>query len=164
MKAVHEENVFVTTLVDFYALPPNFPRYEEAKKIQDKGARLTFLENAIVEDIAHGNHLPFLKPYIQLHEFEAFTFTNMKGFESYFSEQEADMKGLRAIVEGFENPEDINENKETAPSKRLKQLIRGYSKVVDGNNIIAENGLTQVLSKCSRFRQWTEIVIAGVIN
>ena len=164
LKAVYEDNVLVTTLVDFYALPSNFPKYEEAKEIIDKNDRLTFLENAIIEDIQGKHYLPHFLPYIQLHEFEALTFTSINGFQNYFSEEEADFDGLKKVINTFENPEDINESKESAPSKRLKNLVPSYNKIVDGNGIISANGIDLVLQKCVRFHSWIERIIEKVAH
>jgi hypothetical protein len=36
INCVYESNVLVTTLVDFYALPKDFPKYDDAKKIVNK--------------------------------------------------------------------------------------------------------------------------------
>ena len=44
-------------------------------------------------------------PYIQLHEFEALLFSNNKGFEEYFTEEQSALTD--AIVKEFENPENI---------------------------------------------------------
>lgn len=51
INCVYESNVLVSTLIDFYALPEDFPKNEVAKTIVNKADRLTFLEKAIVEDL-----------------------------------------------------------------------------------------------------------------
>jgi len=95
VKSIHEENVLVTTMIDFYALPQNFPKYKEAKNIADKGDKISFLENAILEDIQGNGYFPDLIPYIQLHEFEALTFTDVNGFQKYFSKKRLTSKGYK---------------------------------------------------------------------
>jgi len=162
-KAISEEHVLVTTLIDYYALPANFPKYEESKLIGDKNERLSFLEKAILEDIQGNAYLPYLIPYIQLHEFEAFTFTNIQGFKDFFSPKEANFRELEKIINQFENPEDINDHIKTAPSKRLLKLIPSYDKVTDGNNIIRSNGIERIIEKCPRFKNWTEIITQKMI-
>jgi len=68
---------------------------------------------------------------------------------------------LDKIISEYPNPEDINDDPSTAPSKRLKnnQLIKGYNKVIDGNLIILETGIDTILQKCPRFSKWVETII-----
>lgn len=164
LNCVYENNVLVSTLIDFYALPKDFPKYKEASEIVDKVERLTFLEKAIVEDIESekGGYFPNLIPYIQLHEFEALVFSSLHGISSLFGDDEADFTEIEKIIDAHSNPEDINDNAKTAPSKRLLKLIKGYHKVVDGIMIIEETGIETVLKKCSRFNSWVETLIEKV--
>src|SRR5690606_37912882 len=66
IKCIYESNVLVSTLIDFYALPKDFPKNEESKKIVNKVDRLSFLERAIIEDLEteKGKDFPHLVPYI----------------------------------------------------------------------------------------------------
>jgi hypothetical protein len=166
INCVYENNVLVSTLIDFYALPKDFPKYEEAKAIVNKSDRLLFLENAIVADIKaeKGEDFPNLLPYIQLHEFEALVFSSIDAIKTLYSNEDAKFKELELIIAAHPNPEDINDRPQTAPSKRLKnnQLIRGYNKVNDGIMIIEETGIDIVLSKCQRFKTWVETLIEKV--
>lgn len=54
-------------MFDLYALPSNFPKYDESKKISDPYKRVEKLEHAFQEDLDEKRFIP----YIQLHEFEA---------------------------------------------------------------------------------------------
>ena len=163
LNCIYENNVLVSTLVDFYALPKDFPKYDEACKIVNKAERLTFLEKAIVEDIENEkkSHLPHLLPYIQLHEFEALVFSSLDAIKNLYDTEEARFYDLEQIMLAYPNPEDINDSPATATSKRLKndQLIKGYNKVNDGIMIIEEAGIETVLKKCPRFNSWvTELI------
>ena len=164
LNCVYEKDVVVTTLIDFYALPNDFPQYDEAARIEDKAERLTFLEAAIVDDIQSESdaYFPNLLPYIQLHEFEALVFSSLHSITSLFDDDEADFAEIERIVNAHSNPEDINDNPKTAPSKRLLKLIKGYHKVVDGIMIIEETGIETVLKKCTRFNSWVETLIEKV--
>ncbi|GAB1404133.1 MAG: DUF4276 family protein [Lentimicrobiaceae bacterium] len=166
INCIYESNVLVSTLIDFYALPKDFPKYEDAKTIANKADRLTFLEKAIVEDLEteKGKSFPYLLPYIQLHEFEALVFSSLEAVKSLYSNVDANFNELKQIMALYPNPEDINDSPQTAPSKRLKnnQLIRGYNKVNDGIMIIEEAGIETVLSKCPRFKTWVETLIEKV--
>ncbi len=161
INCAYESNVLVSTLIDFYALPKDFPKYEDASKIVNRVERLAFLENAIIEDLekGKGKEFPNLLPYIQLHEFEALVFSSLSGISSLFGSNEADFSEIEKIIDAHPNPEDINDSPETAPSKRLLKLIKGYNKVIDGIMIIEETGIGTVLKKCPRFNSWVETLI-----
>jgi hypothetical protein len=153
-------------MIDFYALPDDFPKYKEAKNIVNKSERLFFLEKAIIDDLEKTQETTFtnLLPYIQLHEFEALVFSSIDAIKSLYTETEANFDEIEKIITNYPNPEDINDDPKTAPSKRLKnnQLIKGYDKVVDGNLIIEEAGIDIILEKCPRFRKWIETIIEKV--
>ena len=164
LNCVNESNVLVSTLIDFYALPKDLPKYQVAKNIVNKADRLAFLEKAIVEDIEaeKGKEYPNLLPYIQLHEFEALVFSSLNAISTLFETTEANFSEIGKIINSHPNPEDINDSLETAPSKRLLNLIKGYSKVIDGIMIIEEAGIDTVLGKCPRFKTWVETLITKV--
>ncbi len=166
INCMHERNVIVTTLIDYYALPKDFPKYRDANKIANKAERLAFLEHAIAKDIEKekGHEFPNLIPYIQLHEFEALVFSSLDAIKALYSNEEAKFNELEEIISGHPNPEDINDTPQGAPSKRLKkdQLIRGYHKINDGIMIIEEAGIDTVLKKCRRFNNWVEKIIEKV--
>jgi hypothetical protein len=52
------------------------------------------------------------------------------------------------------NPELINENPETAPSKRILSLCDSYDKVNDGILILKEIGLPTLRKECRHFNDW----------
>lgn len=161
INCIFETNVIVTTLIDYYALPKDFPKYDESKSIVNKAERITFLEQSIVNDINEikGQNFYNLVPYIQLHEFEALVFASHHGVKHLYTDSEVNFAEIMNIMEQFPNPEDINDSSETAPSKRLKNIINGYNKVVDGIIIIEENGIENILNHCPRFKNWIEQLI-----
>jgi len=156
LNSIYEDNVIVTTLIDFYALPHDFPKFEEAKNIALKQKRIEFLEHAIKEEIENSQNrqFDFFIPYIQLHEFEALIFSSPIGIEAIFEKKDADFNKLNKIFCEFQNPEDINENPTTAPSKRLLNCIKGYNKVVHGKLILEEIGIEIIMEKCPGFKEW----------
>lgn len=161
LNVINESDVIITTLIDFYALPNDFPRYNEAMRIQNKNECVNFLEKSIIEDIEEScnKKISNLTPYIQLHEFEAFIFSSFEGINYYFDEKSADFNTIKEVIESFPNPENINTNPNLAPSKRLLKLIKGYNKVVDGVAIIKKIGITTLLDKCPRFNSWAVTLI-----
>ena len=162
LNTIYETDVIVTTMFDLYALPHSFPGYDEAQAIENHLDRVKFLEAKMKEDIEENQGRPFNNyiPYIQLHEFEALAFSSSNGFEALFEDNEMDYKGIRAVIDNFPNPEDINDSPETAPSKRMQKLIQGYNKVTYGIGLIEYTGIDVILRKCPHFRKWIERLIA----
>jgi hypothetical protein len=143
----------VTTFIDYYALPSEFPGYTDRQKFSSQIKKVEFLEEKLFE------HLSFPKnfiPYIQLHEFETFLFADTEGFNRYLSPKEADLNSLNKIIGSHVNPEDIDEGKDTAPSKRILQHYPSYDKVTEGNLILMDIGINTLLEKCPHFRSWVK--------
>lgn len=146
----------MTTFIDYYGIPDrfNYPQWQNSKAIVDKSKRMDFLEQAMMDGFDDNLKKRFI-PYIQLHEFEGLLFNNLVSFESTFESNEFNNKtDLEKILNNFPNPELINEHPDTAPSKRLMKLIKGYNKIVYGA-ILAENiGMHNLLQKSPRFNEW----------
>lgn len=143
-----KDDIFVSTFVDFFRIPTNMPEYEACMSLGSDAFRADALETALGKEI---DDIRFV-PYIQLHEFEALLFSNNNGFEEYLSDEQAEKTA--AVIHEFVNPEDINSAPETAPSKRLLSIDRGYNKVLQGNLIAMDVGIDDMLVKCPRFSSW----------
>jgi hypothetical protein len=145
----HESDIIVTTIVDFFKIPNNVPSYNDCLKnnatVFDK---VECLEDAIAKDISDNRFIPF----IILHEFEALLFSSNKGFEYCFDKKTS--KLTQKIIIEFENPELINDNPQTAPSKRLLSIARNYDKILFGNLIALELGIDTIMKKCKHFDKW----------
>ncbi len=157
---LRDKDIFVTTFIDYYGIPDryNYPGWEEAKLIADKQDRLSFLEHKMKEDIDLDLQSRFI-PYYQLHEFEGLLFNNIDAFEATFEESDYfDKNELLNILSEYDNPELINDNVKTAPSKRLERLIVGYNKIVYGS-ILAQNiGMENLRQKSPRFNKWISLL------
>jgi hypothetical protein len=133
-----------------------FPNGKKLKKIINKAQRMSFIENAMLEDIDDVLRYRFI-PYIQLHEFEGLLFCDKKVIDDSFDIDEfKDYDYLEKTFEQYSNPEDINDSPITAPSKRLIRSISGYHKTVYGSLIAHDIGLKTIREKCSRFNEWIE--------
>lgn len=93
-------------------------------------------------------------PYMQLHEFEGLLFSDITKFKEYYTEEKMYYKALEEASRTFPNPEFINNNPSTAPSKRLIAAIPSYNKVLDGNCIAMAIGLTTIRRECPLFNEW----------
>ena len=136
----------VTSLVDYYGF-------------RGKGARtVDELEEHLIEQIqrriAHGWDARKIIPYVQRHEFEGLLFSDVNAFSNAIDVPENSVEELRRIRADFPTPEDINDSRDTAPSKRIQGTIRGYKKVVDGPLLAMEIGLPAICAECPRFGEW----------
>lgn len=138
-------NVLITTMLDFFRLPNDFPGYSTDVRTID------VMENSIRKDCSAIITPQFFSPYIQKHEFEALLFANPNGFSSILNERE--MKQVTKIVKDCGSPEDIDGGAETAPSKRLASIF-DYKKVADSLLVMSDVSIDQLRSSCPRFDQW----------
>jgi hypothetical protein len=139
-----------STMLDLYALPNDFPGYQNAPK--EPYARVAHLEQAFQKDMGD----PRFIPYIQLHEFEALLFADASKLALEYAEKRH-VRALQnlASMAADQNPELINEGRETAPSKRILREIPEYSKI-GGVTVLEQIGLSCLLEKCRHFREWVE--------
>lgn len=150
-----ETDAYVTTFIDYYGIEDRheFPSWQQLKDILDKYQRIQLIEQSMKADIDSTISNRFL-PYIQLHEFEGLLFNNLDTFKFTIPPSELNIEELQSVLNTYNNPELINSGKDTSPSHRLSKIIKGYNKVVYGN-ILAENiGLTRIRSKCPHFNAW----------
>jgi hypothetical protein len=156
---LREPDTVVTTLVDYFGMPTNMPNYAVCQALNLVNHRIECMEANMKSDIGFGDR--FI-PYIQQHEFEALLFASNRGFTNYFGETIG--SAIDNVIKQYDNPEDINDSPQTAPSKRILSMIPSYKKVNDGNLIAMEIGLQTIMEKCPRFRAWLEQLTALVLN
>jgi hypothetical protein len=158
---LREKDVYVTTLIDYYGLYSKyyFPGWDESLKIADKNERMDFLENAMQNDINKSFQHRFF-PYLQLHEFEGLLFNDIDIFYQQVPKNE--LIGIAELQQTFQdypdNPEMINDNPETSPSRRLERIISGYNKVLYGHYFAEAIGLDNIRNKSPRFNQWLRMI------
>ncbi|MCB1638534.1 MAG: DUF4276 family protein [Thiothrix sp.] len=138
-----------TTMFDLYALPDDFPGFASVRKHADPYARVAALEQALKEDIGSQRFIP----YIQLHEFEALILADVRALDLEYLEHENPIRNLQAMV-GGQNPELINDGRETAPSRRIIREIPEYDKVTSGVSVAGHIGLPVLREKCMHFDEW----------
>ena len=146
-------DAFFTTMIDLYAIHPDFPGLAEAESMRkDSFKRVKFLEQKFSEDI--GDHR-FI-PYIQLHEYEAYLFSDPACFEYLSSEGAQKVEILQTIASQFGTPELINDGPQTAPSKRIIAQFPDYGKAKSafGPQLAEKIGLQVIRNHCSHFHEW----------
>jgi hypothetical protein len=149
--------VTVSTMIDLYALPSDFPGWAEAEKLRiDPASRVIRLQQELAAAI-NPDPTRFL-PYIQLHEYEALLFVDPSKMELFYSEHSNELAQLQKIADDHPNPELIDDGKQTAPSKRIIDHLPDYegSKLLVGPQVAKKIGLTALRAKCPHFDQWVK--------
>lgn len=156
-----DRHAFSTTMVDYYGMLQSgsraWPGRNEATRMRPLAERAAFVQNAIAEDIAQHMGANFDRrrfiPYVSMHEFEALLFSDCKRFAKSIGHP--DIAGeMEAILTQFGDPEAIDDSRETAPSKRILQLVPGYQKVAMGATAVQNIGLDIIRSRCANFAEW----------
>ena len=150
----NDRTALSTTMVDYYGLPRTWPGRESAARRATLGERVAAVEQAVLEDIstAIGHSARFI-PYVVMHEFEGLLFSDPDRFAHSLGKPDLAPE-LRGIRLEFHTPEDINDSPDTAPSRRVSSLYRGYRKPVDGVLAMEELGLDTVREACPLFDAW----------
>lgn len=149
MKEDQNAEARFSTMLDLYALPSDFPGYEEAAKEATPAMKVTHLERAFSMRLGD----PRFLPYLQLHEFETLLYCDLAEVERRIDG--VSLKRLKAETAGLP-PEDINEREETAPSRRLIKHIPRYKKLKVRVGALAAGaiGLQVIREKCPHFNDW----------
>jgi len=151
-----EPELYCTTMFDFYALPSDWPGYEESRS-QSYPLNAERIEIAVAEDIKLilGSSFDSRRviPYIQMHEFEALLFSDTTILSQTI--QTIDRKDdLQSLVRQCGSPEEIDDDPNHAPSKRILRIAPDYQKVIQGAIVARRIGLTAIRQKCPRFHEW----------
>ncbi|WP_374578229.1 DUF4276 family protein [Phenylobacterium sp.] len=147
------DRAWVTTMADLYAIPADFPGLAAAPAAPPM-ARVAGLEAAWSQDLARDGYYRFT-PYLQLHEFEALLLTSCEAIASAFPGEVDAGVALKADI-GTLSPEEVNQGRETAPSKRIIRRFPEYEgmKTSAGPIIAAEIGLPALRAACPHFDEW----------
>ena len=146
---LRDRGVLVTTIFDYYGLPDDTPGMKTRPVGASARERVRHMENAIFQDLGSpGNLMPFLA----LHEFEAWLFTDIDTTAAVIPAREKAHE-LHLAVAGLE-PEEINEGSTTAPSKRLLRVFPGFQKALHGPVATKRIGLEAIRAKCPHFDEW----------
>lgn len=146
---IHDGDAWVSTLLDFYGLPEDFPGLPEALGAGDPREKVVELQARFAAELNHQRFIPFLA----LHEFEAWLFSAPDTVEAHFGKGHLADK-LRTVVEDAGAPELINQGATTHPKARLQSLLRGYKETSDGPTLLEKIGIAAVRGSCPHFNDW----------
>ena len=142
-----------STMFDYYALPADFPGYVDAQKFPDPYDKVKCIEKAFADDIDDTRFIP----YIQLHEFEALLFSDLDILLIEYEGKTDQINILKNVLSQppyNNNPEMIDDKKETSPSHRIIAQIPEYQKVSSGSLITDLITIDVLRSKCKHFNEW----------
>jgi hypothetical protein len=139
----------VTTLLDYYGLPTDFPGMN-SRPSGTPMARVTHVEQAI--STKFGSPSNFV-PFLALHEFEAWLFASPDELPRVMTESEKQPQ-FAAIRASVKSPEEINESPQFAPSKRIETLFPAYRKNLHGPAAAGRIGLDRIRAECPHFAWW----------
>ncbi len=136
----------VTSLVDYYGFKDK--RKQSPENLQNA------IDNRTRTMIRRKYNQNRIFSYVQKHEFEALLFSEASAFDRLFEKTKEYGRKLEEIRLPFHTPEDIDDDPQTAPSKRIASIIPKYDKVIDGPLVAMETGLKTMRLACPRFDAW----------
>jgi len=142
-------DAWVSTLLDFYGLPEDFPGLPEALRAGDPREKVVALQERFAVELNHQRFIPFLA----LHEFEAWLFSAPDAVEAHFGKAHLAHR-LQTVVQQAGAPELINHGVDTHPKARLQSLVGGYKETSDGPTLLEKIGIAAVRAACPHFDCW----------
>ena len=151
-----ERTAYCTTFFDYYGLPQSFPGKDIHDSQVDIVTKATSVQEAMTTELTRligDDAMRRFIPFVQMYEFESLLFSDPIAFARGISKEHLS-QNLTDIAEQFDSPEHINNSPQTAPSKRIESLIRGYEKPLMGTLGALEVGLDSMRQKCELFDNW----------
>jgi hypothetical protein len=149
-KCKEDPNAWVTTLIDFYGLPSDFPNSAITTGLSSiEKAKL--IQQIFQENIAQPNFIANL----MIHEFESFLFSEPEAFKNWCDDPQI-VSSLSKIRHDFDSPEHINDGYITAPSRRILSIFSQYDKVLHGSLVALDIGLDTIRRECLMFNSWVD--------
>lgn len=136
-------------MLDYYGLDTSFPG-RSSPKGNNCYEHVRFVEEAIRKDIGSSKFLPFLT----LHEFEGLLFSSPQAMAATLLGGKDLQRTFEAIRRQFQTPEEINDQKPTAPHQRIINAYPNYEKPLHGSLIASRIGLEGIRAECPHFGSW----------
>ena len=157
------DEVWASTMFDFYALPKDFPG-RSTLPLHSSYNRVEHLEKELLAAWKEHPQGSCLIPYIQLHEFETLLLSDIDAFEEEFFEAD-DARQITLLnneitgvisKNGYTSIEEVNDGESTSPSKRIIRCIPAYQyrKETAGTNIAERIGIKKMRECCPHFNEW----------
>jgi hypothetical protein len=117
------------------------------------------IERAVKDDICQ--RIPSFRPDIRLipclslHEYEGLLFSDPDALAQALNQPHRAPR-FHQVRNDFPTPEDINDDPENAPSKRVIAIYSAYRKVIEGTLAARAVGIERMRQECEHFRNWLE--------
>ena len=158
----NDQECIATTMVDYYGMPMvgrrAWPGRSEAaeRDFQHKASTIedglsAAIRQTMGPDFEEGRFIP----YVMMHEFEAMLFSDCERFGEGIGHPEL-APHFQEIRDQFDSPEEIDDSPDTAPSRRIVELVPRYQKPLMGNLAALEIGLDAIRTECPNFQTWLE--------
>jgi len=144
-----DADAWVTTLLDFYGLPTDFPGLNGMIPTGDPMKDVSTVQDAFKNRVGSHRFIPFLA----LHEFEAWLFSDPGVAAVHFGSPRLAEQLHRVVIDAG-GPERINHGEATHPKARLRGLVAGYKETVDAPVLLEKIGLPLIREKCPHFSGW----------
>ena len=150
-----QQGAWVTLLVDYYGIKSDWPGYAKSKQEKDHTRKAAVMNQATVDEVQRlfpeqNRHERFI-PYVSMHEIEALYFSDPACVAKHLNVKRKDVD---AIIQECGEPEKINDQTASAPSKRLEKLSGSFKKASTGVKIAAEIGIPKMREACPLFNNW----------
>jgi len=158
-----DQGCVATTMVDYYALPQKapggWPGRAQSCGLSSVARKAQCVQNAVRDDLVAGMGDAFDRerfvPFVVMHEFEGLLFSDCAAFARGIGRADLEAR-LQEVRDAFATPEEINDSPDTAPSKRVGDLVPGYEKPLLGVLAVLEIGLSHIRKECPHFDDWVK--------
>ncbi|MEN6575009.1 MAG: DUF4276 family protein [Phycisphaerales bacterium] len=154
-------DTYVSTMFDYFRIDADWPGRAEvcqrvksgmALRARDKAMILeAATQKAIEETCPDSDAEKRFVPYIEMHEFEALLFSDVRVLAE---KADIGISALDRLLEEYGEPEEINDDPQNAPSKKIATLNHSYRKVAMGKAIAEAIGISTLRKKCTHFDEW----------
>lgn len=160
LRLLGDKQAFCTTFFDFYSLDPDFVGKPEAATKRSYVDKARIIERALTKRVlleTNDNAIRRFRPYVQMYEFEGLLFSDpVKMATGLYVDELAE--DFAAIRNSFGTPEEINNSRKSAPSKRIVELMPFYEKPLYRSLAAIEVGLDVIRRECKRFDEWVGLL------
>ena len=111
--------VFVTTMIDLYKLPGDFPGYAECSGHEDARKRVEEMERFLSKDVPDRRFVP----HLQLHEFEALILTDAPNLAKYYPNRKDELGKLARRRPGESERPCLSTRRRSSGSRRSRTLV-----------------------------------------
>jgi hypothetical protein len=148
-------DTWITLLIDYYGIREDWPGYKASKLHTDHKRKAQIMYDDTAKEVQHlfpgQNPATHFIPYVSMHETEALYFSDPAFLADMLG---VSQKKVDKILSECGEPEKINDNNQTAPSKRLEALSEQFKKTSTGIMIAAEIGIPKMRTACPLFDAW----------